>query len=183
MARRMTSYNINNILMDYRTAASSPTPDETQYEESIFRRALVHELKRTRVSERPFMLMLVSLSDTSAGNGRTPLSRVLSSLAASIRDTDVLGWYKSGSVLGVIYTEINSSGSPAVSSIMERVHQCLASGLEPGELKKVNISVYLFPMKQELPDLNTEMEQFFPELKHHGAVMDESVLPEETWYH
>ncbi|MGA2404286.1 MAG: hypothetical protein ABSG91_21700 [Syntrophobacteraceae bacterium] len=118
-----------------------------EYDEEAFHRSLALERKRSKRSKRPFMLMLLSLDGGHAGeNGNDPRRRILSCLASCKRDIDVLGWYRSGSVIGIIFTEISTSSDRTVSeSIMERIRSNLASNLEPGGIAKIDISFHLFP--------------------------------------
>ncbi len=120
-----------------------------EYEEEAFNRILALERKRCERSRRPFMLMLLSLDSVPAGgNGNDPRRKILSSLASCKRDIDVLGWYRSGSVIGIIFAEICTSSNGTVSErIMERIRSNLASSLEPGGIGKIDISLHLFPEK------------------------------------
>ena len=95
------------------------------------------------------MLMLLSLAGVPAGEiDNDPRRKILFCLESGIRDIDVLGWYKAGSVIGIIYTEIGESSEENVSArIMERIKSNLVSNLEPGEIEKIDISIYFFPEK------------------------------------
>ena len=120
-----------------------------EYDEEAFNRTLALERKRSERSKRPFMLMLLSLGRVPAGkNGNNPREKVLSSLASSKRDIDVLGWYRSHSVVGIIFTEIGKSGESTVSeSITERIMSNLAMSLKADEIGRIDVSIYLFPEK------------------------------------
>lgn len=123
-----------------------------EFNESDFNRMLLQERKRQQRTHRPFMLMLVSLSDLpSGGNGSGPRSRVASALASTIRDVDLMGWYKTGSVLGIIFTEVNcSNGCVQSAPVLKRVHCNLSESLSPEELSKVGLSVQYFPNGETL---------------------------------
>jgi lipopolysaccharide/colanic/teichoic acid biosynthesis glycosyltransferase len=125
--------------------ADDLTPVE--YDENTFKKMLALERKRTERSKRPFMLLLLSLEGLSPGeNGDNPRRKVLPCVTSSIRDIDVLGWYKAESVLGVIFTEIGNSGS-VVNCILDRVSLSLADNLDPDQVKKIETSVHFFPEK------------------------------------
>ncbi|HYA42084.1 MAG TPA: sugar transferase [Syntrophobacteraceae bacterium] len=118
-----------------------------EYDEESFNRILALERKRSERSGRPFMLMLLSLERISTGeNGSNPREKILSCLASSKRDIDVLGWYRSESVVGIIFTELGNSSDGAVpASITERIRSSLASNLDPNEMTRIDVSIYLFP--------------------------------------
>lgn len=117
-------------------------PAGVTFSEEEFHRILSRERKRLQRSQQPFILMLVSLSRLPAGgNGRSPRSRAISALASTIRDVDLMGWHQSGSVMGIIFTEVgNSRPAPA----LKRIHSALAAELDAEELSKVRISVQYF---------------------------------------
>ena len=70
-----------------------------------FVRMLYVERKRTERSGRGFVLMLLeSAGLLRADSSEDAFDRVLAALSGSTRDTDIKGWYKDGSVIGVIFT-------------------------------------------------------------------------------
>jgi hypothetical protein len=65
------------------------------------------ERKRTERSHRRFVLMLLDASGLLKGRrNRTTFDKVVMALSNSTRETDIKGWYKDDSVIGVIFTEI-----------------------------------------------------------------------------
>ena len=85
--------------------------------EGIFKGMLLRESKRMERSDRSFALLLVSLD---AVVGEDPLviwGSVVEALNAAKRDTDVLGWFQRGVVLGVVLTEIESRDAALVCGI------------------------------------------------------------------
>ena len=137
-----------------------------EYDEEAFNRILALERKRSERSKRPFMLMLLSLDRVPDGeNGNDPRRKILSCLASCKRDIDVLGWYRSGSVIGIIFTEIGTSSNGTVSEcITDRIRSSLASNLDPGEIEKIDISFYLFPEKPG-PDGSSTQLTLYPDIK------------------
>jgi lipopolysaccharide/colanic/teichoic acid biosynthesis glycosyltransferase len=113
-------------------------------DEQIFHRMISLERKRTERSGKPFLLMLV---DT--GGERRDL-RVLKDLVSALirttRETDVLGWYKTDSVFGVIFTEIaHQERSTILNTMLVRVSGTLHSQLTADQFSKISISFHLFP--------------------------------------
>jgi exopolysaccharide biosynthesis polyprenyl glycosylphosphotransferase len=141
-----------------RRSESSPVlpPPETAREtvresvvldEESFRRMIAIERKRTERSRKPVLLMLLD-----AGNflpfdksGRV-LSNIMSALSLSTRDTDVTGWYKTNSVVGVMFTEISLDDHGAIlSTMMNRVSQTLRNNLSVDKFSQISISLHVFP--------------------------------------
>ncbi len=128
---------------DHRAEIDSLPPLE--YDESSFNRILTLERKRTERSKRPFVLMLLSIDRVPADeNGADNSGTIVSCLASSIRDIDVLGWYKAGSVIGVIFTEIGDC-KPALDCILNRVRTNLLDCLDSDIVKRIDISIHYFP--------------------------------------
>jgi lipopolysaccharide/colanic/teichoic acid biosynthesis glycosyltransferase len=115
--------------------------------EQSFHRMIALERKRTERSKKPFLLMLLE-----PGNGLPPresenaLSKVLSALSVSTRETDVTGWYKSNSVVGVMFTEIGGEDRAAIVRVtLARVSATLHSILSDEQFDQISISFHLFP--------------------------------------
>jgi lipopolysaccharide/colanic/teichoic acid biosynthesis glycosyltransferase len=117
--------------------------------EEWFARALSLERKRSERSRKPFILVLMNLCGLESLNGtkETYVHRVVSALASFTRETDVTGWYRNGSVLGTIFTELGAGRIPNVS--LASISAKLASALEAyvGHEKSVRIEVsyHVFP--------------------------------------
>ena len=108
-----------------------PSPeDSVLLNAETFRRMIALERKRSERSRKPFMLMLLDLGKPlpSEKNGKT-LSKILSALSASSRETDITGWYANDSVIGVLFTEIAVDDNSIPSTIITRVTQTLSKGL------------------------------------------------------
>ena len=115
-------------------------------EESFIGR--VHlEIKRTERSRRPFVLML--LESTSLFSGKNGGGSILTKLSHSTRETDIRGWYKNGSVIGIMFTEIGASdGATAVSAIESRIGRLLSSALS-AEQGQLSLTFHVFPEAAE----------------------------------
>jgi Bacterial sugar transferase len=74
------------------------------------------------------------------------LKDLVSALIRNTRETDVLGWYKTDSVLGVIFTEIaHEQRSTILNTMLVRVSGILRSQLTADQFNKISISLHLFP--------------------------------------
>ena len=115
--------------------------------EESFHRMIALERKRTERSRNPFLLMLLETGDgLESDDDENLLSEVLSALSDSIRETDVSGWYKGSSVVGVMFTQLGSEDRPAIVSVMlARVSATLRTALGAEQFSRVSISFHQFP--------------------------------------
>jgi lipopolysaccharide/colanic/teichoic acid biosynthesis glycosyltransferase len=112
-----------------------------------FQRMLALERKRSERSRKPFLLMLVDLGERlpSASNGKAS-NDILSALSLATRVTDVIGWYKDDSVVGILFTEVViEDRSTIMGTMMTRISTMLGKALSPEQLNQVSISLHLFP--------------------------------------
>src|ERR1700721_860456 len=103
--------------------------------------------KRNEKSRKPFLLMLVDLGERlpSASNGKAS-NDIVSTLSLATRVTDVIGWYKDDSVVGILFTEVViEDRSSIMGTMMTRISTMLSKALSPDHLNKVSISPPLFP--------------------------------------
>ena len=115
--------------------------------EQLFHERLSAERKRTERSLRPFLLMLLDVTGILATeHASKTLATMLSTLSASIRETDIYGWYRSNSVIGIVFSEIGVEQRGAiVSTMLTRVKGMLYGFLPFEEFNRISISYYLFP--------------------------------------
>jgi lipopolysaccharide/colanic/teichoic acid biosynthesis glycosyltransferase len=67
-------------------------------------------------------------------------------LTASMRDTDLLGWYKNGTVLGLIFTDIHPRNARTVADTLRtRIEAGLEDKLGIERARRAIVSVELFP--------------------------------------
>jgi len=115
--------------------------------EDAFHRMISIERRRTERSRKSFLLMLLDAVDHSTSkNNRLILDRVLRSLSQMLRETDVTGWYKEDSVVGVMFTEITLDEEKSIpATMMARVTQNLKNQLTPQQFHQIGISFHLLP--------------------------------------
>jgi len=137
--------------------------------EPMFLRALCLERKRAERSRRLFVLMLLDPGNPSQngnGNGHNPLNKTVSALCSSIRETDITGWYKDHSALGVIFTEFGAADKKSVlNALRARVTAALRSNLSPEQLDHIHLSFHCFP--EDLEDHDTGLPttaKLYPDL-------------------
>ena len=115
--------------------------------EESFRRILSLERKRTERSQKPFLLMLLDAEKIFQLDKReVVLQKILSSLACSTRETDITGWCKDNSIIGVIFTEIALPKDDITpNAILARVNTALRTKLGSEEFDRIDISLHVFP--------------------------------------
>ncbi len=129
------------------TKRPSSGPQSIALTEESFHRMIALERKRTERSRNPFLLMLLETGDSlESDDAENLLRKALSTLSDSIRETDVSGWYKGSSVVGVMFTQLGSGDRTATVSMMSaRVSATLRTALGAEQFSQVNISFHLFP--------------------------------------
>lgn len=112
-----------------------------------FLRVLALERKRTERSRRSFVLMLVE-SDTlfSTPHKASAFHKILYALSTSTRETDVTGWYKQNSTIGVIFTELGEAGEQAAAAaLLKKVTNALAGALTLAQMNELSFSFHVYP--------------------------------------
>src|ERR1700761_5452607 len=84
---------------------AATTGERDVLKEDAFKRMIAIERKRTERSREPFLLMLLESGTVPNGAGADKtLAGILVAMQSSTRETDVVGWYKDGSTVGVLFT-------------------------------------------------------------------------------
>jgi hypothetical protein len=123
------------------------------YNEEAFRYFLEIERKRSEVSSRPFLLLLVDpvnqpgrTSDFSEGIA----AHLFTQLSVCLRDTDFIGWYHEGRVAGAVLTQRPDMPQVDVSErVAQRVRQALNERFEADLTGRLQVRVYQVPPMPE----------------------------------
>jgi len=111
------------------------------------------EQKRTERSDRRFALMLVQSAGPLKDLGTALLDKIAAALFRATRETDFKGWYKDGSILGIIFTEIGSSDPTSVTqTLLGKVQRLLNSVVPPERAAQIRMRCYVFPEDWEGDD-------------------------------
>lgn len=122
--------------------------DEVLLEES-FRSMLTLERRRAERSRKPFVLMLLDASAfIEEKTSDRFLHRICSVLLKTTRETDLIGWYEKGVVLGVIFTEVSCEGQTPITEILRsKVLHALHGELGRKVASSLVVTTHLFPEK------------------------------------
>lgn len=112
-----------------------------------FARALSLESKRAERSRKLRLLMLLDSRSLLAESGAAEcLSNILTALSTSTRETDIRGWYRKSSVIGIIFTEVTEPEKKVVASaVLERVRDLLRINLSAEAAQHIVISLNFLP--------------------------------------
>ncbi len=137
----------------------------------VFQRMISLERKRSERTQRPFVLLLMDTGRSlpTDKNGRILLD-ILSALQAAARETDVMGWYESNSVVGVMFTEITLNNNLILSTILSRISDVLRNRLTTEQFSQVKFSFHLFPEEWDPHNLDHPSNPIlYPDLHRHNG--------------
>jgi hypothetical protein len=129
---------------------------ETAVPRNVFESMLMLERQRAERSRRPFVLMLL---DAHLNDGGDPgiLRQTVDIILATKRETDLVGWYKEGAIVGVIFTEVNMNVNQSVTETLHsKVETAIIKHLGPEKAGKIFFSLHVFPENWEQEAMNQE---------------------------
>lgn len=118
------------------------------YNEEAFRYFLEIERKRSELSRHPFLLLLIDLKkDGGHGDHIDGVAgKLFGALALCVRDTDFIGWYRSGRVAGAVLTQHGDAGAHDIPEVVgQRVSASLRKALPAQVADRVQVRVYQLP--------------------------------------
>lgn len=132
--------------------------------ENVFHSMLTLERRRAERSRKPFVLMLLD-ANLENGTAEQILMQAVDVVVATKRETDLVGWYKQGAILGIIFTEVSLEGErPITETLRAKIDTAFLKHLGRDRAAKIAISTHLFP---ENWDRNSS-----------GRVADSALYPE-----
>jgi hypothetical protein len=131
---------------DQCTCGHALAGDATVYNEEAVRYLLDIERKRFEASLQPFVLVLVDLARQAGHGERMPgavASRIFATLTCTLRDTDMIGWYREDRVIGAVLTHLGDAPVANITRPMSaRITRALGGDL-PGEIGRlVKVRLY-----------------------------------------
>jgi hypothetical protein len=115
------------------------------YNEEAFRYFLEIERKRSQSSNRSFLLLLLDLKKRSNGTDidETTADRLFAALAKCLRETDFIGWYRAGSVVGAVLTQHSDAvGTDAQDTVRRRVVEIVSTRVSRDLARRIQVRVY-----------------------------------------
>jgi lipopolysaccharide/colanic/teichoic acid biosynthesis glycosyltransferase len=113
--------------------------------EALFRGVLARERKRADRSNRPLFLVLLALKGASQTESAPIWRSVVDALAATRRETDVIGWFEHGAAVGLILSEVSESDD-FPRDVNERVSRELSWRLDAQTAGRVSIWLHVHPV-------------------------------------
>jgi len=128
--------NYSDWLLDY---------DCNFYIENYFQDMLYMERKRAERSKKTFLLMLINISSLLNENGDSKHAKMIAQVLSSFkRETDIAGWYKYNTIMGVILTEIGGSDEDLIK---EKIFKKFSGILRSDQVRKMKVTFHRFPEK------------------------------------
>jgi exopolysaccharide biosynthesis polyprenyl glycosylphosphotransferase len=116
------------------------------FDETSFKRTLSLERRRCERTGVPFALLQLNVENLLDCITVGKLGEIATTLGAAMRETDITGWFRYSSVIGIILTTISETERYALESvIIERTKRILASHLDKQQVDAVEISFHVFP--------------------------------------
>ncbi len=120
--------------------------DRSTLGETEFHTMITMERRRSARTRKSLVLMLLDMGEHAPEKDRRAGMRsVLSTMAMALRETDIVGWYREGFVVGVMFTEIALDDRNALpSALMTRLGKTLKQQLLPKQFRELSMSFHLF---------------------------------------
>lgn len=130
-------------------ADSGSRPELLQ--QDTFRNMLTLERRRAERSSDPFVLMLLDLgAPFEAEVAKRHMAKVASVLLKTTRETDLVGWYDKGHIVGAIFTELNPEYLTGIREILRsKVLAALREALSEEAYANLGVSLHLFPAAKD----------------------------------
>jgi exopolysaccharide biosynthesis polyprenyl glycosylphosphotransferase len=111
--------------------------------EELFRSALIRERKCADRSNRPFGLLLITLSEHENPTSAPLWKTAIEAVSTAQRETDVVGWFDRRAALGVILSDIHDSDPANVWEIENRIRRELSLRLSADAVARFTIRLHL----------------------------------------
>ncbi len=113
--------------------------------ENVFHSMLTLERRRAERSRKPFVLMLLD-ANLENGTAEEILMHAVEVVVATKRETDPVGWYRQGAILGIIFTEVSLEGErPITETLRDKIQTAFVKHLGRERAGRIAISTHIFP--------------------------------------
>ena len=131
-------------------------------EESVFKRMLSLERRRCERTNDRFALMLLDMEELKRTMSIAAIEEIAVTISTSMRETDVSGWYREHSVLGIILTTLNGANRTTLESVIgERMRSLLSLSLDDVEHQRIWITWHIFPEDTGADRAEDKAQQLF----------------------
>lgn len=146
--------------------------------EAAFIRMLRLERRRTERSGRQFMLVLMTCEDFRAGPDSSLLNHTVAAVSSVIRETDILGWYQEGMILGLLMTELGQTNSLTTETIAKKLLTVVQKTISVESFQKISFQFRLFPHEIEKSSDDDENHIHYPDIsrKHRSKYSSGHIL-------
>ena len=143
----MSSARISSVSERRPSVIRSGGPEFGILSQDLFAKFLSVERKRTERSGRRFVLMLLDAGGLTNSSGKAPaIAKLVEAVSQCTRDTDLKGWYRQHSVIGVIFTEVGGGQDKlVVHTLSKKLTDALFDSLAIQEINEIRISFHVFP--------------------------------------
>src|SRR5688572_22318260 len=115
-------------------------------EETVFKRMLSLERRRCERTNDRFALMLVDMEELKRTMSAAAIEEIAATVSTVMRETDMSGWYREHSVLGIILTTLNGADRKTLEGVIgERMRSLLSLSLDDVEHQRIWITWHIFP--------------------------------------
>ena len=115
-------------------------------DELLFQRMLSLERRRCERTGTRFALILVSFEQLNDALSAKRAEEIACVIGASMRETDILGWYRQSAAIGIILTTLTEATRETLESVVvERIRKILELKLDPLQMERTCISCHVFP--------------------------------------
>jgi len=152
--------------------------------EKIFVEMLSRERNRSQRTNTPFILMLVGINKImQLRSARANVNAIASVIKNNTRETDIRGWYRDNSTLGIIFIDIEEKDIPFAKEVIAgKIEEKLKANLDLETLEMLEISFHVFPEKYDVEKPDDSLEPvLYPDLtkttalKMTGSLLKRSV--------
>lgn len=145
---------------------------EDVFQEETFHRMLTLERRRAERSRKPFVLMLLDAQGVlEPGNSASLVERFTSAVCDATRETDLLGWYRKGAILAVIFTEVSLDGKRPITEVLQsKVVKSLRDHLSQEFVSNLAVTTHLFPESWDKGSIDQIADvKLYPELSQKAS--------------
>src|SRR5260370_29483268 len=114
-------------------------------DELLFQRMLSLERRRCERAGTRFALVRIDLQELNDTLSMEGAEQIAGAIGASMRETDIAGWYRESSMIGVILTALTQTSRGTLeSAVIERIRKVLSLSLDPVQVEQIRISCHVF---------------------------------------